>query len=102
MYQSRPLRNLLERSRVMFGCRPEAVWRSTLTQQPSQRADRRPTLEDVAARAGVSRALVSIVIRGAPGASEQTRERVLQAAAELRYRPDTRARLLSRSRSQLL
>jgi len=50
----------------------------------------------------VSRALVSIVIRGAPGASEQTRERVLQAVAELGYRPDSRARLLSRSRSQLL
>jgi len=50
----------------------------------------------------VSRALVSIVIRGAPGASEQTRERVLQAAAELDYRPDSRARLLSRNRSHLL
>jgi DNA-binding LacI/PurR family transcriptional regulator len=50
----------------------------------------------------VSRALVSIVIRGAPGASEQTRERVQQAAAALGYRPDSRARLLSRSRSQLL
>jgi DNA-binding LacI/PurR family transcriptional regulator len=63
---------------------------------------RRPTLEDVAALAGVSRALVSIVIRGAPGASAQTRERVLQAAADLGYRPDTRARLLARTRSQLL
>jgi DNA-binding LacI/PurR family transcriptional regulator len=63
---------------------------------------RRPTLEDVAARAGVSRALVSIVIRDAPGASPQTRERVRLAAAELGYRPDTRARLLSRGRSRLL
>ena len=47
----------------------------------------RPTLEDVAARAGVSRALVSIVIRGAPGASQATTARVLQAAAEIGYRP---------------
>lgn len=63
---------------------------------------RRPTLEDVAARAGVSRALVSIVIRDAPGASQETRRRVLQVAADLNYRPDNRARLLARSRSRLL
>lgn len=62
----------------------------------------RPTLEDVAARAGVSRALVSLVIRGAPGASEATRSRVLRIAEEIGYRPDPRARLLARSRSRLL
>ncbi|HVQ95890.1 MAG TPA: LacI family DNA-binding transcriptional regulator [Mycobacteriales bacterium] len=56
----------------------------------------------MAARAGVSRALVSIVVRGAPGASEQTRERVLRAVAEIGYRPDTRARLLARSATRLL
>jgi DNA-binding LacI/PurR family transcriptional regulator len=59
-------------------------------------------MADVAARAGVSRALVSIVFRDAPGASEGTRARVLQAAAELDYRLDTRAQLLRRSRSQLI
>ena len=64
--------------------------------------DRRPTLADVAARAGVSTALVSIVIREAPGASAETRERVLAIADELGYRPDIRARLLRRSRSRLL
>ena len=64
--------------------------------------DRRPTLADVATRAGVSRALVSIVIRGAPGASAESRQRVLRTADELGYRPDTRARLLRSSHSRLL
>jgi DNA-binding LacI/PurR family transcriptional regulator len=64
--------------------------------------DRRPTLADVAARAGVSTALASIVIRGVRGASAESRQRVLQAADELGYRPDTRARLLRSSRSRLL
>ncbi len=64
--------------------------------------DRRTTLADVAARAGVSTALVSIVMREAPGASAATRERVRAIADELGYRPDSRARLLRRSRSRLL
>lgn len=63
---------------------------------------RRPTLVDVAQAAGVSRALVSIVMRGAPGAAEATRQKVLQAARELGYRPDSRARLLRSSRTRLL
>jgi DNA-binding LacI/PurR family transcriptional regulator len=62
----------------------------------------RPTLADVAERAGVSRALVSIVMRDVPGASAATRERVRQAADELGYRPDPRARLLRSQRSRLL
>src|SRR6476661_6410346 len=56
-------------------------------------------MEHVAARAGVSRALVSIVFRGVAGASEATRERVLAAARELDYRPDTRASLLGSSQT---
>jgi DNA-binding LacI/PurR family transcriptional regulator len=61
-----------------------------------------PTLEDVADRAGVSRALVSIVVRGVAGASEETRERVLAAAAEIGYRPDARARLLASGHARQL
>lgn len=67
------------------------------------RSENRPasvTMADVAARAGVSRALVSIVFRGQPGASPANRDRVLRAADELSYRPDQRARLLGRSRSR--
>ena len=69
---------------------------------PRNGGGRKPTLEDVARAAGVSRALVSIVIRDAPGASEQTRVRVLQVADDLGYRPDVRARLLARSSTRLL
>jgi DNA-binding LacI/PurR family transcriptional regulator len=60
------------------------------------------TMADVAARAGVSKALVSIVFRSAPGASPESRERVMRAAAELDYRPDHRARLLGRGRSRTI
>jgi DNA-binding LacI/PurR family transcriptional regulator len=63
---------------------------------------RRPTLEDVAERAGVSRALVSIVMRDVPGASVQTRERVRRAADEIGYRPDPRARRLRQHRTKLI
>jgi DNA-binding LacI/PurR family transcriptional regulator len=64
--------------------------------------ERRPTLADVAARAGVSVALVSIVMRDAPGASDATRTRVLEVAGRLGYHPDSRARLLRSGRSKLL
>lgn len=65
-------------------------------------AGHRVTLADVAAEAGVSVALVSIVVRDAPGASAQTRERVLEVARRLGYQPDSRARLLRSGRSRLL
>lgn len=63
---------------------------------------RRPKLEDVAERAGVSRALVSIVMRDVAGASQQTRERVRRAADEIGYRPDSRARRLRQQRTRLI
>jgi len=69
------------------------------------RSDKRPsavTMDDVAQRAGVSRALVSIVFRGVPGASPATRDRVMRAAEELAYRPDQRARLLGSNRSRMV
>jgi DNA-binding LacI/PurR family transcriptional regulator len=46
--------------------------------------------------------MVSIVLRGAPGSRPETRERVLKAAEEIGYRPDTRARLLASESSRQL
>src|SRR5215213_5669942 len=65
-------------------------------------ASRRPRLEDVAARVGMSPASVSMVLSGASGPSAATRERVLAAAAELGYRPDRTASLLARRRTHLV
>jgi DNA-binding LacI/PurR family transcriptional regulator len=67
-----------------------------------ERASRRPTMADVADRAGVSRTLVSFILDGKPGASAETRRRVLAVADEIGYRPDSAARLLARGRSRTL
>jgi DNA-binding LacI/PurR family transcriptional regulator len=54
----------------------------------------RPTLEEVAARAGVGRGTVSRVINGSPKVSRQAREAVLKAISELGYVPNRAARTL--------
>ncbi|OOB91082.1 hypothetical protein B0T42_07890 [Rathayibacter sp. VKM Ac-2630] len=60
--------------------------------------ERRPrgpaTIQDVALRAGVSRAAVSKVIRNAYGVSPSMRERVAAAIDELGYRPSVAARAM--------
>lgn len=63
---------------------------------------RAPTIEDVAARAGVSIKTVSRVINREPGVREETRRRVLQAIRELNYRPNFSARNLASPRAYLI
>ncbi|MFD6164523.1 LacI family DNA-binding transcriptional regulator [Oerskovia sp. NPDC060287] len=62
----------------------------------------RPTLLDVAAHAGVSKSLVSLALRGDPGVSERTRERIRRAADDLGYRSNALARSLKQGRTMLI
>lgn len=67
--------------------------------------DERPksaTMRDIADRVGVSKALVSLVFRGAAGPSPQTRTKVFEAAEALDYRPNKTASMLARRRTRLL
>ncbi|MFJ9520454.1 LacI family DNA-binding transcriptional regulator [Kitasatospora sp. NPDC101801] len=59
----------------------------------------RPTLEEVAALAGVGRGTVSRVVNGSPRVSEKAREAVNAAIAELGYVPNRAARTLVTSRT---
>lgn len=64
---------------------------------------KKPTIDDVAQRAGVSVATVSRILNGVKNkASTHTRERVLDAIAELHYRPVRVGRALSMMQSPLV
>jgi DNA-binding LacI/PurR family transcriptional regulator len=60
---------------------------------------RRPTIGDVARRAGVSNGAVSLVFGDRPGVGRATAERIRAAAAELGWVPNAGARSLSSMRS---
>jgi DNA-binding LacI/PurR family transcriptional regulator len=62
----------------------------------------RPTILDVARRAGVSKGAVSFALNGRPGLAPATRDRILVAARELDWQPSSRARALSHSRAYAL
>ncbi|MGP4000977.1 LacI family DNA-binding transcriptional regulator [Streptomyces sp. 8N706] len=66
---------------------------------PIGRRGGRPTLEEVAARAGVGRGTVSRVINGSPRVSARTRAAVEQAVADLGYVPNRAARALAGNRA---
>src|ERR1700753_4363477 len=61
---------------------------------------KRPTITDVAERAGVTKAAVSFALNNQPGVSAATRERILTIAAEVGFQPSSAARALSGGRAQ--
>jgi LacI family transcriptional regulator len=61
-----------------------------------------PTIQDVAKRAGVAAITASRVVNNSGYASAEVRERVLRAAAEMGYVPNTLARSLRSRRSNTL
>jgi LacI family transcriptional regulator len=77
----------------MYPCRDEPV-KGAAVNEPAQR---RPRLEEVAERAGVSKSIASRVLNGDPTVSVRgdTRARILLAASDLAYRPHPLARALA-------
>lgn len=66
---------------------------------PNRSRHARPTIADVADRAGVSKGLVSFALNDRPGVNPATRRRILAIADELGWSPDLRARSLRTNRS---
>ncbi len=62
----------------------------------------RPTILDVASRAGVSKSLVSLALSGSPKVSERSQQKIEKAASELGYRPNAAARSLAIKKSRTL
>lgn len=60
----------------------------------------RPTIYDVATRAGVSKSLVSLVLRSPDSVSERRRQAVHDAIRELGYRPSSAAASLAGTRTR--
>jgi DNA-binding LacI/PurR family transcriptional regulator len=56
---------------------------------------KRPTISDIAQRAGVTKAAVSFALNGHPGVSAATRERILAIAEEVGFQPSSAARALT-------
>ncbi|MFB1042721.1 LacI family DNA-binding transcriptional regulator, partial [Streptomyces chrestomyceticus] len=66
---------------------------------PTAPPRRRPTMKDIAERAGVSPSAVSFALNDRDGVSPATRARIRQVAEELGWQPNSAARALSGERS---
>ncbi len=62
----------------------------------------KPTIDDVAALAGVARVTVSRVLNGGPNVSDKVRQAVLAAVEKLQYKVNMQARSLAGGRSRVL
>jgi len=62
----------------------------------------RPTIRDIAARAGVSKSLVSLALGNAPRVAPDTRQAILVAAEELGYRRNAAAQALGAHRTRTI
>jgi DNA-binding LacI/PurR family transcriptional regulator len=73
-------------------------------EETAERAPRTrpPSIHDVARLAGVSNQTISRVLNGHPSVRGSTRDRVLAAMGELRYRPNRAARILGARRTQIV
>ena len=80
--------------------KPEAP--ETDEQGPAEGPRRRPTINDIARLAGVSKKTVSRVINASPYVQKETRERIEAVIAEHGYAPDPQARGLAFRRSFLI
>jgi len=70
--------------------------------QTSEQPGARPTIYDVANRAGVSKSLVSLVLRGSEKVSPARRDAVQTAIRDLGYRPSQAATVLASRRTQAI
>jgi len=67
---------------------------------PNEKSEQQlPTMADVAAKVGVSRQLVGLVFRDAPGVGAETAAKIRAAAKEIGYRPNLAAQSLRRDSS---
>ncbi|MDQ4046015.1 MAG: LacI family transcriptional regulator [Actinomycetota bacterium] len=75
-------------------------WDDWLVKASTDPGSARPTIYDVANRAGVSKSLVSLVLQGSPNVSGARRKAVQAAIDELGYRPSRAASALAANRTR--
>src|SRR5262245_32009980 len=80
--------------------RRDARWDTVTAEVAMTDAAQRPTLEQVASRAGVSRATVSRVVNGSTKVVAENRDAVVRAIRELGYVPNAAARSLVTQRTK--